>query len=286
MATQAGESWDTTVAPAIPIGEDAVVTLLLSVADDDAYSAVYAHKTSTSPGVCLYETDDWLSDLWCADSGLVVAAGEEGVLHQGPCDSAKGWKTDQTPFEAMLTAVWSDETESIYIAAENAIGRRAGGKWSRVLDSAPSAFDVIRGTRDGSRVYAAGRRGVLAAQRGAGWTVVDSGTNMDLNGMFVTDEDEVWIAGDGGVVIRGVRDAWDCRTVSDVDFKDIAIFDGRIYLGAQEGLFSVIDGSVRLLKEIEALRLRVSGHRLAAAGALTYHVLKNGRWSERTYRVS
>lgn len=108
--------------------------------------------------------------------------------------------------------------------------------------SAQSSRDLmdIHGTSEAD-IYVAGCDGFIAHFNGLEWKILSQQTAASLNAIYVQSVNEVWVAGSQGTLLRGsVKLGFKVltRKALSADFYSIAEFDGVIYLGASNGLYT------------------------------------------------
>ncbi|NRT56643.1 WD40/YVTN/BNR-like repeat-containing protein [Sphaerotilus uruguayifluvii] len=277
------DGWTWTAAPAIPLEDGGLLVKLLAYDGEFPVSYVYEHSGVHGEPVLLYDVDTWLSDLWLAPDGTLLAAGEAGQLH---VRTGTRWRVLQSPTEGMLTGVWADENSVCYIASEEGLMRYQRGQFA-LLASGPDLFvEAVRGTVDGHRLYAIGRAGLFLYTHGGNWVRDHLPTNVNLNGVCVAADGTVHVVGDAGVVLSGGPGQW---TILDSDLEDcldVVDFQGAVYVGTSQGVFKMLDEAlVPVLPGVAALRLRVCSGYLCVSGGLSFHRFDGVAWDSRHYIV-
>ncbi|NVB82335.1 MAG: hypothetical protein HOV81_28405 [Kofleriaceae bacterium] len=125
--------------------------------------------------------------------------------------------------------------------------KRSGEKkW--VAINAPAAgatekfgFEAIHGFSD-KEIYAAGWGGEIWQYDGKRWTSRTSGVEHTLTAVCCAGDDEVYVAGVHGTLLRGRNDTWQSiPTTTTADLWDLCWFQDRLYVATMTGLF-VLDG--------------------------------------------
>jgi hypothetical protein len=96
-------------------------------------------------------------------------------------------------------------------------------------------------------IYAVGMKGEIWFFDGSTWEQQDSPTNSALACVAVLADDNVVAAGLGGTVLRGSRGRWQAleQDATDGDFWDITVFQNRVYLASDAGLFVLDQDSLQ-----------------------------------------
>lgn len=131
--------------------------------------------------------------------------------------------------------------------------RRDGeAQWSdisapRAGDTEELGFEAIDGhARD--ELYAVGWGGEIWQYDGRAWHQRASPTNVTLTAVCCADDGTVYAAGQGGVLVRGRRDAWsvvDWEEEVTADLWDLCWFRERLYVATMTGLYTL--GADRLV---------------------------------------
>ncbi len=124
--------------------------------------------------------------------------------------------------------------------------RGGGGDWRRLdegvladpADLAITGFNAIDGS-DLDHLHAAGFGGEIWYRDGDAWRPADSPTNLVLYSLVAVSADEIYAAGQSGVVLRGCRDTWQALVPPDPadDIWDVAWFDGRLFVATRTAVF-------------------------------------------------
>src|SRR5581483_5938989 len=94
-------------------------------------------------------------------------------------------------------------------------------------------------------IYAVGHRGEIWMFDGKKWRQIDSPTNLILNCVRCMPSGEVFIGGDGGVMLRGRRNAWKKikQDVTEEALTSLAGFQDRVYFCTEGGTILALDGN-------------------------------------------
>jgi hypothetical protein len=161
---------------------------------------------------------------------------------QGPEDF--GFLTDLTAIGGRLYA--TGMSRQVYV-------RHAANDWKRfdrgVLDDSiqverVTGFRSIDGLGEDG-IYAVGLEGEIWHCRAGVWRQSVSPTNVTLEQVKVVGPDEVYAAGQAGVILRGSEDAWDVieQTQTEEDFWGLEWFNDVLYVATASQLFKWSPGS-------------------------------------------
>lgn len=169
--------------------------------------------------------------------------------------------------------------------------RRSSGAWQSIAgnmqtrEGGTGFFDIDGASR--SCVYAVGWHGEIFFYDGKQWQQDDSPTSAHLASVRVVAPDDVWIAGDKGVVLHGSFNRW--RVLQSEDFPDnwysIETFNGDTYLAANESLArvqgnTIVPVDVGLGRPITTHRLHAKDGLLWSIGEKDILVFDGTRWQE------
>src|SRR5262249_18618778 len=121
--------------------------------------------------------------------------------------------------------------------------RESSGRWTH-QDSGtvqplgtlgPVGFNAIHG-RDEADFYAVGFGGEIWRRVDGIWRELDTPTNVILLGVRVTESGKAFACGQKGVILCGDGDAFEPieQGLTTVTFWDMELFNGSLYLGAEE----------------------------------------------------
>jgi hypothetical protein len=112
--------------------------------------------------------------------------------------------------------------------------------WTRIDDGLPDNFQIeaIHGF-EASDIYAVGLHAELWHYNGNHWTKRDLPTNRNLNIVKCARDGNVYIAGHGGVLIRGRGETWENveQRQTDDDIWDLEWFEGQLYVSTLHAVF-------------------------------------------------
>ena len=109
-----------------------------------------------------------------------------------------------------------------------------------------SGFSAISGISENS-VYAAGLTGQLWHYNGSTWSQLNSGTTLGLHDIEIINNDEIYICGNSGVVLRGNRTEWEIvrNNATKSDFYSLARLGNRLFLSTDSGrLYEIKNGEI------------------------------------------
>lgn len=95
-----------------------------------------------------------------------------------------------------------------------------------------------------TEIYAVGWGGEIWQYDGTSWVARRSPTSATLTAVCCAPDGVVYVAGQGGVLLRGRGDTWNLvgwKEDVSVDLWDLAWHDGRLYVATMTGLFT-LDG--------------------------------------------
>jgi len=92
-------------------------------------------------------------------------------------------------------------------------------------------------------IYACGDAGDLWHFNGSNWRQLDIPCNVSLNCILCADDGFVYIAGDLGVIYKGINDKWEKieQSLTKVSFINITSFKGILYISTENGLYQYKD---------------------------------------------
>lgn len=122
--------------------------------------------------------------------------------------------------------------------------------WARIDDGLPETFDgqAIHGFAHND-IYAVGRKGELWHFNGSGWSRHDLPTNANLTSVKCAGDENVYVGGYKGVLLRGRDDRWDIvaqKETSD-DIWDLEWFEGKVYVSTMNNLYEILSDDLRLV---------------------------------------
>ncbi|QEI07091.1 hypothetical protein FXN63_15530 [Pigmentiphaga aceris] len=102
---------------------------------------------------------------------------------------------------------------------------------------------------DAGGLIAIGTEGMIARRVGVTWQQVPRLTAADLHGICADENGRIWIVGQRGTVVCEADDTFKVLTTQslDTDFYSVASFGQELYIGAEDGLYSLVDGSLERL---------------------------------------
>lgn len=136
--------------------------------------------------------------------------------------------------------------------------RERTGQWNRIdkgifvprekVESAVGLWDI-----DGLReqdIYAVGYGGEIWHYNGNEWIQQESPTNVGLNCVRCVSDNEVYVCGMSGILIRGTAGQWQVidQGATDQDFWGMVHFKNQLFLSGDEGIF-VLEGDE--LKQVD-----------------------------------
>ncbi|MCG8018515.1 MAG: hypothetical protein JAY97_20090 [Candidatus Thiodiazotropha sp. 'RUGA'] len=149
--------------------------------------------------------------------------------------------------------------------------RSAPGKWVHMdeglLDTNISATALDLNGIDGTHehdIYVVGYHGRIFHRNAAGWSELDSPTNLHLERVCCVSAEEVYICGNEGTLLKGNAEGFSVHRLDGFKehFWDVEWFNGKLYIASLVGLF-VFDGEEIVAVET-GLEPDIGGYRLDA----------------------
>ncbi|KRP74084.1 MULTISPECIES: hypothetical protein [Pseudomonas] len=115
-----------------------------------------------------------------------------------------------------------------------------------LIAPAPESIDLldINGSSE-SEIYTIGDDGFIAYYNGINWSTLPAVTKACLYGMHVMSPQEIWIVGSRGTLLCGNAHTGfkvHHRKNMDCDFYSITNYKNTFYIGASDGIYTIIDG--------------------------------------------
>ncbi|NNH33038.1 hypothetical protein C9413_27460 [Rhizobium sp. SEMIA 4085] len=214
-------------------------------------------------------------ELELADEHRLVAdfdmiAPDHFILAEGTgkvIEVRNGRVTQTADLKTIFTGVHRAIDGRIYAFGFNgSVYQRDGITW-RALPKLRSNVLCVRASPAGI-VYACGTDGLFASFDGSDWTAFDLSTNVDLQSLLVLDDGSVLLCGMSDFAGVWAAERWVQWDVPSSDYYDLALFKGRIFVGAgSEGLMVVEGSTFKVSKaNVFSYSLRASARHLAIAG--------------------
>jgi hypothetical protein len=117
------------------------------------------------------------------------------------------------------------------------------GKWTRIDEGLPNTFNIqaIHGF-NASDIYAVGRNGEVWHFNGRSWNKLELPTNINLYSVkCVKENEQVYVAGNDGILIRGRDDAWKVveHGATKDNISDIEWFQEKLYISTRHNLYQL-----------------------------------------------
>jgi len=182
-----------------------------------------------------------LNGVWGADDGHALVVGDAGTALSF---NAVVWTAEDTGTQADLNAVWGSSPNHAIAVGDHVALRRTEAGW-QTLDGAPQT--TLRGVwmSDSGVALAVGDDALLHRLEGDVWTASPLPTVAPLHAVHGTSLGNVWIAGDGGTVLRGPADGPLVGVATPTDERLLAITttaDGINYAVGERGVMLRWDG--------------------------------------------
>lgn len=113
-------------------------------------------------------------------------------------------------------------------------------RWVRIDDGLPYGFNIqaIHGFSE-TEVYAAGREGAMWQYDGRRWIERDSPTSATLTTIKCASDGFAYVAGHGGVLLRGRGDSWNAieQSATDEIIWGLEWYADHLYVSTMTGVF-------------------------------------------------
>lgn len=182
-----------------------------------------------------------------AENGYYSVTTRDGMRSGDILDSPKGPRPDSRRVGG-FRSVAAIAGRAYAVGLRGMVYRFDGPtRWSRLDMGVPEGFDgqSIHGFAEGD-VYAVGRRGEVWHFDGNAWDACSLPTNRNLTSVHCGGDGLVYVAGHGGLLVRGRADVWEVveQTTTDEDFWDLQWFQGEMYASTLGGIFVVHEAEV------------------------------------------
>ncbi len=199
---------------------------------------------------------DAVDTEWDATAVAVARSPAEKVVligEDGEVVTYVGGKTQDealSPAPVMIRNAREIGGEVYVCGMKRQVYRRVGEKkWvdmsaPRAGDTEKFGFEAMDGYSE-KEIYAAGWGGEIWQFDGKGWTERGSTTNVIFTAVCCAGNGTVYIAGQGGVMVRGRNDAWDTVPWEEevtADLWDLCWFQDKLYVATMSALYT-LDGS-------------------------------------------
>ena len=154
-------------------------------------------------------TDKSLRSVWGFGEDTVYAVGDDGKVVIYDAHGANPWTAIDTDSLANLNAVWGASSGDVFAASlEGVVYHRLGELWPESYATS-DGFYGISGTAP-DNIYFCGENGSVY-WRGAGESferILPSRASGALRAIWGVDNNRLYVAGDGGVVLARQGDSW------------------------------------------------------------------------------
>jgi hypothetical protein len=148
-----------------------------------------------------------LNGAWGEDGHLYLVGDKGTVLHLAGSE----WKKEESLSTYNLHSIWGESLLDIHVgAAGGTMLRKIGGGWSSEQVTLGSASLYAVHGLDTNHLFAGGTKGVLVIHKGAKWEPKSSNDAYErtVRVAWAFAEDDVWFAGEDGVLIHSENDKW------------------------------------------------------------------------------
>lgn len=115
-------------------------------------------------------------------------------------------------------------------------------QWTRVDEGLPETFDAqaCHGLCE-SELYVVGRDGAMFVFNGKNWSQCNSPTTATLTTVKCTPNGDVYVAGHGGVILKGNKSKWELLPQPQIDENiwDLEWFKGHLYASTMTNVFQL-----------------------------------------------
>lgn len=115
----------------------------------------------------------------------------------------------------------------------------------------------VNGLNENS-IYVVGNDGFVAFRDGTHWTRLAQATAAHLNSVHPVSDTIVWVAGGKGTLLRGnAHDGFNAvaRKSLSTDFYSLATFQDRLFIGAGDGIYELVNAGPQRLPVSDKYRL-------------------------------
>lgn len=142
---------------------------------------------------------------WAASENDAWAVGSGGLLLRWDGNS---WRSIQAPINGDWYAIAGSGANNVWVAGQQGnVMRWDGSTWSAQSIQTPTDLRGLYVPSMGTSVFAVGLQGLVFRYSG-GWQVQNSNTLSALYGIWGSAADDIWAAGQAGVVIHWNGTAW------------------------------------------------------------------------------
>jgi hypothetical protein len=201
---------------------------------------------------CVYYQDQWYSygetPQWSAvaivaarypgETQLVVAmSGDSSLWEMRPKERLERL-TRIGDYTAMTNLANIDNTIYACGMGRVVLRREADGQWNDLSAPWPDLAEGVIGftalaALHPRLIYAAGWQGEIWMRDSSGWRREDTPTNANFNALALSPEEEVFAAGDNGVLLRGRQGHWSVvDTQVDLNLTDVCWHAGDIFVSS------------------------------------------------------
>lgn len=185
-----------------------------------------------------------VTGLWRSETGRGFATAKAGVIYafrvESPGVGWRSWDVEWTPL-----GVWGLDDRNVWVWGEQYgtgvlrrwTGARTSGSWKEV-PSTVERLQCMHGVR-ADRLFAVGEGAVLSWD-GERWRHERLPGAGALSSIFVAGEDEAYACGESGELWVRAGEEWSLRLRRDGALRSVAKWRGRVWVGADDGLFELV----------------------------------------------
>lgn len=147
-------------------------------------------------------TADALRAIYGTSTADVFAAGDAGAMHRR--NTASTWTQLASPAPSTVNGIWGPAVDALRAVSGGNVWGFNGVTWS-IGDPIPAWF-ALWGVSP-NEIYAVGAARTIAWYNQSNWQTVTSEAGANYSGVAGTSDGDVWVVGDNGAIVRGVRGA-------------------------------------------------------------------------------
>lgn len=140
----------------------------------------------------------------------------------------------------------------------------------------------------GSDLYVCGLNGLLYHRNGSAWKRLDILTNAGLTRIKCVTENEVYVVGHNGVLLKGDKHGFQVlQTGIKDDFRCLEWFKGELYVGGYKGLYILKNDKLHAIdskdSDVNHVALNAYGNQLLAVRERSFNVFDGKLWKKVTH---
>ena len=199
-------------------------------------------------GTVIYDTETWLTSMDRSNEGSLFTVSAEGELHflkQGK------WSVLDLNCPDGLNAVWAAANNKVFAVGSK--GERVqitDNSINLTKDSMERCLNAVHGI-SAKNVFAVGDEGLIFIYDGIAWKELETVTNCSLLDVLCLSENEVYIGGDNGVLLRWNGKELNWLESPKITITSLAWYQGKLYAAAgQEGVYVLGSNGLEEFKDL------------------------------------